>query len=113
MTTDLLPLKADGRAYLTEDLYGPLVEHEHKYAPEKLYVIGELDLLRNAPRVSIVGSRKATRKGLVRAATLTARLVEQGVTIVSGLADGIDTAAHTTAIRQGRRVRNTQVPLAR
>jgi DNA processing protein len=95
--------KADGRAQATEDLYGPLVEHERKYAPEMLYVQGDTDLLRDAPRVSIVGSRKASPEGMTRAATLAARLVEQGVTIVSGLAEGIDTAAHKTAIREGGR----------
>lgn len=101
MTATSDPIQADGRAYSTEDLYGPLVEHERKYAPEKLYVLGDSSLLRDGSRVSVVGSRKVSPEGLRRARTLSAWLTHAGVTVVSGLAEGVDTAAHETAIRQG------------
>lgn len=92
-------------AYSPEDLLGPLNEVERRNAPPKLYVAGAPDLLKLATRVSIVGSRKASPDGLKRAARLARELVARGVTIVSGLAEGIDTAAHTTAIEaRGRTI---------
>lgn len=86
-----------------EDLLGPLDEVELKHAPEKLWVAGDEVLLTRGARVSIVGSRKATDLGLRRAAKLANLLVQHGVTVVSGLAEGIDGAAHTQAIRSGGR----------
>jgi DNA processing protein len=53
--------------------------------------------------VCLVGSRDASREGLHFAADAAAALVDDGVTVVSGLAKGIDTAAHTTALEQGGR----------
>jgi len=54
-----------------------------------------------APCVAIVGARDASTAGILRAQRLTRELVAAGVTIVSGLALGIDRAAHTTAIDCG------------
>lgn len=85
----------------TSELLGPLTEVEEKNAPEALWVAGDVELLRNGPRVSVVGSREASPPGLARARKLTAALVERGMVVVSGLARGIDTAAHTTAIERG------------
>jgi len=53
------------------------------------------------PRVAIVGSREATPQGIEDADLITRILVDKGVTIVSGLAKGIDAAAHKAAIRAG------------
>jgi DNA processing protein len=53
--------------------------------------------------VAIVGARKATPEGLKRAGKLTRLLVSHDATIVSGLASGIDAAAHTAAIEAGGR----------
>lgn len=53
--------------------------------------------------ISVVGTRKPSPAGLKSAETLTAALVDRGWTIVSGLAAGIDTAAHETALRRGGR----------
>jgi DNA processing protein len=64
---------------------------------EMLYYSGNLDYL-STKSVAIVGTRKASPDGVKRAAKLTRLLVEDGYTIVSGLADGIDTVAHKTAI---------------
>ncbi len=84
-----------------EELLGPLDEVEQKYAPERLWVAGNTELLMRGARVAIVGSRKASELGLRRAAKLAHLLVERGVTVVSGLAEGIDGMAHTQAIRSG------------
>lgn len=85
------------------DVLGVLNDVERKYAPRQLYVAGDLDLLKRGPRVSIVGSRTATAEGLARARALSRALVNHGMIVVSGLAAGIDTAAHTAAIEAGGR----------
>ena len=51
--------------------------------------------------VAVIGSRRASPAGLRRARALSAGLVGRGYTIISGLAAGIDTAAHTAAIAAG------------
>jgi len=79
----------------------PLNDVEHRNAPERLFLEGDGGLLKNGPRVAVVGSRKVSDFGVRRAARLSRLLVAEGVTIVSGLAAGIDTVAHETAIRAG------------
>ncbi|MBY0303586.1 MAG: DNA-protecting protein DprA [Sphingomonas sp.] len=69
---------------------------------ELLYFQGDWDLV-STPAVAIVGTRKPTDMGRARAATLARHLVKDGFTIVSGLAEGIDTVAHETAIASGGR----------
>lgn len=86
-----------------ERLLGPLNEVEKKNAPPRLFVAGDRSLLKDGPRVSIVGSRKASPGGLARARALAQTLVRRGAVVVSGLADGIDTAAHEGAIAGGGR----------
>lgn len=61
--------------------------------PPVLYVKGRTDLL-NAPALAIVGSRHATPQGAALAESFAATLSDAGLTIVSGLALGIDAAAH-------------------
>ena len=70
-----------------------------KYPIELFYYKGNLDLL-NTKSVSIVGSRKVSDEGKLRAERLTRELVNRDYTIVSGLALGIDSQAHNTAIRE-------------
>jgi DNA processing protein len=94
---------AKTQALLPEELLGPLNEVERKRSPKKLFVAGDVSLFRMQPRVAIVGSRKATAEGVSRAARLARLLVENGVVVVSGLAKGIDTAAHESAIEHGGR----------
>lgn len=62
-------------------------------APAWLYVKGDPDWLAR-PMVAIVGSRHATQQGLRDAAAFAQALSEAGLTIVSGLALGVDAAAH-------------------
>ncbi len=64
---------------------------------EILYFMGWWSLV-STPCVAVVGSRTPSEDGVRRARKLTRQLVADGWTIVSGLADGIDTVAHTTAI---------------
>lgn len=67
---------------------------------EVLYYQGYWELV-NTPCVAVVGSRKPSQEGLRRARKMAHALVEDGYTVVSGLAEGIDTAAHTQAIESG------------
>lgn len=64
----------------------------------RVFYAGELNLL-DAPAVSIVGTREVSEAGRLRASRLARELAEAGVTIVSGLAKGVDTAAHQSAIK--------------
>jgi DNA processing protein len=86
-----------------EQLLGPLNRVETKRAPEKLFVAGDPKLLRSAPRVAVVGTRNPSPGGVHSATQFARELVRRGVTVVSGLAEGIDTAAHTEALAAGGR----------
>ena len=85
----------------TTEALGPLGPVEEKNAPDVLYTEGDMSLLTEGSRVAIVGSRKASQDGLKRARAVARALVEQGIVVVSGLAEGIDTVAHKTAMEQG------------
>lgn len=68
---------------------------------ELLYFQGWWDLVNSPRSVAIVGTRKPSPEGLARTRNLVKALLHDSFTIVSGLAAGIDTVAHTTAIQQG------------
>lgn len=87
--------------YSLRDLLGPLNDIEKKYAPKEIFVSGELPIQLPSPRVAIIGSRKASSEGLEAARFIARTLVKKGTIIVSGLAEGIDTSAHETAIEEG------------
>jgi DNA processing protein len=84
-----------------DEVLGALNELEVKFAPAQLYCAGDVSLLRRGPRVAVVGSRRASPEGLRRAAALARALVHHQMVVVSGLAEGIDTAAHTAALEAG------------
>jgi len=65
--------------------------------PALLYVKGRAELL-NHPALAIVGSRNATKQGEANAEAFAASLAAAGLTVVSGLALGIDAAAHRGAL---------------
>lgn len=84
------------------DLLGrSLNQYERKYAPDKIYIKGVIQPPIPSPRVSIVGSRKASNNGLEAAKEIAKTLVKEKVLILSGLAEGIDTSAHESAIDNG------------
>lgn len=68
--------------------------------PPLLYVKGRIDLL-NRPAVAIVGSRHASAAGVKVARMFASELAAAGLTIVSGLARGIDAAAHEASLARG------------
>lgn len=70
------------------------------HPPEPLYAIGQSSAL-NMPRVAIVGTRNCTGYGERATRTLTRALVRAGVSIVSGMARGIDAIAHRTVLDEG------------
>jgi DNA processing protein len=92
-----------GTRVTPEELLGSLDEVEKRHAPAELFFEGDKSLVTKGARVSIVGSRKTSEAGTKRAQKLAALLSQRGVVVVSGLAEGIDAAAHTTAIECGGR----------
>ena len=82
----------------------PIKLKDAKYQIKLLYYKGNLDLLEKPKRISIVGARKASEMGLKRAALLAKLLTDKKYVIVSGLAEGIDTAAMTKAIENNGKV---------
>ena len=87
----------------TVDLLGPLNAVEQRFAPPTLWAAGDASLLHRHPRVAIVGTRHPTADGERRARRLVKALVAGGTIVVSGLAQGIDTIAHTEAMAHGQR----------
>jgi DNA processing protein len=65
--------------------------------PPLLFAIGRVALL-NRPALAIVGSRNASQQGALTAESFARRLAQAGLSIVSGLALGIDAAAHRGAL---------------
>lgn len=65
--------------------------------PLLLYVKGRLDLLNN-PSLAVVGSRNATPQGLKNAEAFSLSISEAGLCVISGMAHGIDAAAHRGAL---------------
>lgn len=98
-------------AYSPDELLGPLNDVERRNAPKHLFLSGDRGLLARGARVSIVGARRATALGVTRAERLAAKLARRGVVVVSGLAEGIDTAAHVGAMREGFTIAVLGTPL--
>ncbi|QWE16659.1 DNA-processing protein DprA [Polynucleobacter sp. AP-Nino-20-G2] len=68
--------------------------------PRSLYIYGEPRLL-NLPMIAIVGSRAASRDGLKNAIHFAQALSKAGLLVISGLARGVDGAAHHGALQLG------------
>lgn len=71
-----------------------------QHPAELLYFQGNWDLT-SSRCVAIVGTRKPSEEGMRRAAKLARSFAKEGFTVVSGLAQGVDAVAHTTAIEAG------------
>lgn len=80
--------------------YAPLLL-QTKQAPRFLYLRGNKALLFEERTVALVGSRQASEKAKENTRRLTATLGNNGITIISGLAKGIDVTAHKTALEYG------------
>lgn len=74
---------------------------ESKYSPDRLFASGRLATPLELSRVSIVGTRTPSREGKELARRTAEVLVRSGYAVVSGLARGIDTVAHRTAMDAG------------
>lgn len=96
---ELLAAEKAGAAVLTvlDEGYPELLKKIYD-PPLVLYVRGAL---KPVPAAAIVGTRKATPYGLRTAARLAGELAASGVAVASGLARGIDTAAHQAAVEAG------------
>lgn len=94
--------KSGQRSLSTEELLGrSLNSIEAKYSPKVLYASGSLKIPIPGPRVAIVGTREPSQRGLKMAYSLAYSLSKSGITVVSGLAKGIDAQAHRGAINAG------------
>lgn len=76
-------------------------------APPIIYVRGQINCLRQPLSLSIVGARNASLNGRKLASQISCELTSQGIMIVSGMARGIDTAAHKGAMFALNRSGNT------
>jgi DNA processing protein len=79
---------------------------ESRDAPAVLHVAGDVERLlvladRDAPAVAVVGARRAAAEGIEVARSLGRGLAAAGVTVISGMALGIDAAAHAGALEVG------------
>lgn len=92
-------LERSGRASLL-DRQLDMLRHSAPDGRVMLYYAGDLGLL-EMPAVSIVGTREVSDEGRRRAIQLARDLAEAGVLVVSGLAKGVDAAAHTGAMQYG------------
>lgn len=81
---------------IKEESY-PLLLREIPNPPKQIYVRGVVPDSR-LPAIAIVGTRKATTAGIGIAEEVAAKLASRGIIIISGLAMGIDTAAHRGAL---------------
>ena len=88
------------RVYGTWDY--PARLYDATYPVELLYFQGWWDLVYSRS-VAVVGTRKPSQEGIARTRRLVKNLVDDDFTVVSGLAAGIDTAAHTAAMENGGR----------
>jgi DNA processing protein len=88
---------------ITDAKYPPLLREIHD-APPVLYVQGNVEFL-SSWQIAVVGSRNPTASGKKTAAEFSEHIGRQGLTITSGLAIGIDAAAHKGALlTQGKTV---------
>jgi DNA processing protein len=89
----ILTLGQDGFPRALEDLFDP---------PLVLYVLGDMEE-GDADAVAVVGARDASHYGLSQSERFARGLASRGITVVSGMARGIDSAAHRGALKAGGR----------
>ena len=89
-----------GISYITRDKFPTHLSQSEVDPPLMLYYRGDISLL-DTPSVAVVGTRACSSYGKEAAGKITRELCERGVTVVSGLASGIDTYAHRAALKAG------------
>lgn len=102
LARDLAWLSVDGQRLLrcTEEDFPPQLEVIPD-PPAALFVKGDASLLLR-PQVAIVGARRAQAPGLANARRFAAELASAGLLVTSGMADGVDGAAHEAALDAGQ-----------
>lgn len=95
--------KLGGDILVLDDGVYPALLRETYDPPVVLYVKGAWDECLERPCIAIVGSRRCSTYGQNAALMMSRELAQRGVTIVSGLARGIDAAAHRGALEAGGR----------
>ncbi len=98
-TLDWLEANACEAIAISDERFPPLLR-ELPDSPLVIYACGNIKLLQQSP-LAIVGARKLTRTGQDAATEFAAGLAQNGVTIISGMALGVDTAAHEGALSVG------------
>ncbi|MFQ6108879.1 MAG: DNA-processing protein DprA [Candidatus Aminicenantales bacterium] len=88
----ILTMEEEGYPHYLREVFDP---------PIVLYGAGQVEVLKG-PAVSIVGARQSSPYGRAVAVKLARDLASRGVVVVSGMARGIDSAAHTGALKEGR-----------
>lgn len=94
--------EGDGLEFCTilDGRYPASVREIHE-APPFLFAAGELKV--DDPAVSVIGSRAASEYGLTMARSIARALVQRDISVIAGLALGIDTATHTATLDAGGR----------
>lgn len=102
LAADMAWLEGEGHRLLrcTDEDFPPQLEAMPD-PPAALFVKGDAGLLLR-PQIAIVGARQAQPPGLANAARFAAELAVGGLLVTSGLADGVDGAAHTAALDAGQ-----------
>ncbi|HET6430602.1 DNA-processing protein DprA [Dyella sp.] len=102
ITADLEWLAQPGHRLLrcTDEDFPPLLDTIAQ-PPAALFVVGDGALLLY-PQVAIVGARRASPGGMANAQSFARALAAAGLVVTSGMADGIDGAAHAAALEGGR-----------
>lgn len=101
IAADLAWLAGDGCHFISwEDEAYPALLRQIPSPPAALFVAGDPDALWQ-PQVAVIGSRNPTAGGLEHARAFSAALARAGMTVTSGLASGIDSAAHQAALDAG------------
>ena len=91
-----------------------LTDVEKRNAPSQIYAGGDVSLVHKTQKVAIIGTRKPSENGIMEAISICKNLIGDGITIVSGLAAGIDTIAHRSALmHDGKTVAVLGTPLDR
>lgn len=92
MNENIQLLTINDRAY-------PEALKEIPQAPKKLFYRGNIEALKTFPKISVVGTRRCSDYGRQATESITKDLAKAGICIVSGLARGIDTSAHKSALK--------------